>query len=133
MKTIQEVEHWRQQAEMEYGNAALPVGQLFVRYVEGDSRPTVDEYFDLFCFWENNELVLWLGPDLIVPIEVSDKGALFDQGELRAFGASAITTGLWALTPSLNLPGVIHGFITLYDVPSIPPWVRRIVLVGEVA
>jgi hypothetical protein len=46
---------------------------------------------------------------------------------LAAFGIIEIVPGLWHLTPSLNLPGVLHMFVVVYDVPSPAPWERRII------
>jgi hypothetical protein len=51
------------------------------------------------------------------------------EGEtLQAFGARKFTGGAWALEPSLNLPGILHGFVVLTGVPDPPPWKRRVVL-----
>jgi hypothetical protein len=33
-----------------------------------------------------------------------------------------IVPGVWALNPSLNIPGVIHVFVLLYGVPNPAPW-----------
>lgn len=129
MKTIQEVEQWREGAELEFGDASVPVGQLFVRYVEGDRIPKrLTDYFDLFCFYENRELVIWLGPDLIVPVEITAGAAVTEDGEVRAFGVERFASGVWTMAPSLNMPGLIHAFVVLYDVPHTPPWERLIVL-----
>jgi len=136
MKTIQEVEQWR----AEFGGLddllSDPICHLFVRYVEPDCRPKrVDDYFDLFCFREGNEIVLWLGaePDLIIPIVISRGGPEIEDGRLMGFGVEAVTRGVWALNPSLNIPGVIHGFVTFYDVPVPAPWERLILLPHEVS
>ena len=132
MKTIQEVEAWCEGAAIECGDPSIPVCQLFVRYVEGDHRPDRRRVFDLFCFREDGEdYVLWLGPDLIVPVPIAREKVVDERG-VQCYGAERISAGVWALTPSLNIPGVIHGFVILYDVPSIPPWERLVLLPDEV-
>ena len=131
MKTIQEVEEWRVAAVIECGDPSLPVCQLFARYVEGDHRPDRQRMFDLFCFRDGEDYVLWLGPDLIVPLPIAREKAIDERG-VHCYGAERIAGGVWALTPSLNIPGVIHGFVVLYDVPSIPPWERLVLLPDEV-
>lgn len=129
MKTVDEVEDWCAGAELNFGDPSLPVCQLFVKCVEGDSRPkSLKGYLDLFCYCDRNEMVLWLGPDLVIPIAVSNVPQTNAAGELVAFGMEQIAFGVWALNPSLNLPEVIHAFVILYDVPSPAPWERLIVL-----
>ncbi len=133
MKTIQEVEAWCEGAVAEFGDPSIPVCQLFVRYVEGDHRPARPDMFDLFCFRDADDYILFLGPDpdLVVPLRISGDKVIDNEG-VRCYGAERITTGVWALSPSLNIPGVIHGFVTLYDVPRIPPWQRLVLLPDEV-
>jgi hypothetical protein len=137
VKTIDEVERWIQGAAAECGDPSIPVCQLFARYVNGDHRPAGEELFDLFCFRnairEPDEFTLWLGPDLVLPLFISRDGPQIANGELQSFGAEEVTRGVWTLRPSLNIPGLIHGFVMLYDVPSPAPWERLIILPGEAA
>lgn len=49
------------------------------------------------------------------------------------YKADKIELGLWVMTPSLYVPGLIHAFVSFYDVPAIAPWERLVVLAGEVA
>ena len=135
MRTIQEVEAWREGAALECGDPSLPVCQLFVRYVEADHRPRrPEEFFELFCYRDRDErYVLWLGPDLVVPVPIAREKVTSYDGEVEAYGVEPIAPGVWTLTPSLNLPGEIHGFVILYDVPSIPPWERLVLLPHEVS
>jgi hypothetical protein len=44
------------------------------------------------------------------------------------YGAERVTAGVWAITPSLNVVGVIHGFVVIHGVPDPAPWERLIVL-----
>lgn len=121
MKTIAEVDRWIQGATAECGDPSIPVCQFFARY-------------DLFCFRDGDDFMLWLGPELAVPLLIERGGPQLDKdGSLIAFGATQVTRGVWALLPSLNIPGVIHGFVILYDVPSPAPWERLIIFPGEVA
>jgi hypothetical protein len=133
VKTIGEVDRWIEGAAAECGDPSIPICQLIVRFVNSDHRPTSSELLDLFCFLDNGDFVLWLGPDLIFPLDISRSGPEMDGDGLKAFGAEQITRGVWALRPSLNIPGVIHGFVILYDVPTPAPWERLIVLPGEAA
>ena len=48
--------------------------------------------------------------------------------ELVEFGVDRIAPGLWVLNPSLNIPGVLHAFIALYDVPNPAPWEGGLIL-----
>ncbi len=34
-----------------------------------------------------------------------------------------LSPGVWEVTPSVHVPGQIHAFITLVNVPQPPPWV----------
>jgi len=137
MKTIAEVEQWIDGATAQCGDPSIPVCQLLVRYVNGDMRVDFKKALELWCFRETicepQEFTVWLGPDLIFPLFISRKGPEIENGDLQAFGAEEITRGVWALRPSLNIPGVIHGFVILYDVPHPAPWERLIILPGEVA
>lgn len=137
MKTIDQVSEWIDGASAECGDPSIPVCQLLVRYVNGDERTTPEKAYELFCFRnsirEPGEFTLWLGPDLVLPLFISRHGPVIENGSLKTFGAEEITRGVWALRPSLNVPGVIHGFVILYDVPTPAPWERLIILPGEVA
>jgi hypothetical protein len=67
-----------------------------------------------------------------VQIPVSADGAKYsDAGELEIFGVRRAGPGVYALAPSLNLPGFFHAFVVLHGVPEPPPWERRIILSTE--
>jgi hypothetical protein len=55
---------------------------------------------------------------------------LTNDGELLAFGAVQISSGVWAITPSLNVPGQLHAFVVIRDVPSPAPWERQLVVLA---
>jgi hypothetical protein len=127
VKTLTEIQDWCAGAEEEFGDPATPVCQIFARFVSDLSRYHGDE---IVCGMEKGELVLWL-PQIPVPFSIlTGKPDISRNGELMAFGAEMISLGVWALTPSLNMPGIIHAFVVLYDVPSPVPWERLIVLAG---
>lgn len=127
MKTLTEIQEWCAGAEEEFGDPAEPICQIFARYVSDLSHYHGDE---IVCGMEKDELVLWL-PQLPVPFSIlTGKPDISRDGELMAFGAEMISSGVWALTPSLNMPGVIHAFVVLYNVPTPVPWEQLIVLAG---
>ena len=120
MRTFEEVRRWIVGAAEEFGDPAAPVGQLFFRW-----REDLDAFDgeDLACGMRDGELVLYLGPVAEpLPLPVSVEGATYGRdGELLAFGLQRLTEGpreVWTMTPSLNIRGLIHGFVVLYDVPT---------------
>jgi len=123
MKTVQELDAWRAGAAQQFGDPAIPVCQLFVRWAGEDfPRPRL---LELFCSHRRaGYYILRLGREwqLRVPLRISSGRPKMKAGELKTFGAERITHGMWALQPSLNLPGLLHGFVVLYEVPDPPPW-----------
>jgi hypothetical protein len=118
LKTFTEVSDWCIGAAELFGDPAIPICQLFVRYV-ADVAGYRGE--DLVC--GGASLALWLAPELSVPFAISKTGPHQNAlGELVAFGAQRVVPGVWFLTTSLNIPNVIHAFVVLYDVPNPAPW-----------
>jgi hypothetical protein len=68
-------------------------------------------------------------PMLELPIS-EDLNPQIDVGGVGAFGLRKVCAGVWALAPSLNLPGLMHAFVVFHGVPDPAPWESRIVLVG---
>jgi hypothetical protein len=104
------------------------VCQLFVPFV--GSRAGV--LTDLECAWDarGNALLLDLDESadpLLLP--ASAAGAEMEDGQLVRFGLTRVSDGVWAVEPSLHIPGVLHAFVVLYDVPKPAPWEQLIVLV----
>jgi hypothetical protein len=118
MKTVNEVRAWCAGAKKQFGDPAIPVSQLFVRYVRGPATGN-----DLLCFREPGRYVLRLGANrrLLFPVAISLEGPKAPP----FFAAEYVCRGVWALSPSLNVPGVIHGFVVLYEVPHPAPWDER--------
>lgn len=131
MNTIPQVEQWILGAAAQFEDPAEPVCQLFFRWQDERSQPAAPE--DLVCSFDGDELVLQIGsafPPLPMHI-VAGEPRIGLEGAVEAFGVEFVTAGVWALTPSLNVPGMLHGFVVLYDVPQPAPWVRRILLPGD--
>lgn len=127
MKTLSEVARWRRTAAERFGDPSIPTCQLFLRHVTHHSQFDGE---DLVFTVDQGELFLKLERDgSWFPIAISPVGAEVDaEGDLVAFGMEQIESGLWLLRPSLNVPGLIHAFITLYRVPDPAPWEQLIVL-----
>jgi hypothetical protein len=135
MKNFLEVAEWCAGARKKFSDPAIPVTQAFFRYSEDASDPSGDLTFNGVA----GKLSLWILPGEPVLVSVADS-IVVKHGEMQAFAADCIRegpAGVWALRPSLNLPGIIHIFVVLYDVPLLgetkdPPWKKSLVL-GETA
>jgi hypothetical protein len=127
MKLLSEVEHWLKGTALEFEDPAEPVCQIFARYTE--SKPVV--YDEVLARWQSGSILLELQKGFFMPMGVNVEGPQVHPslGTLEAFGVEKICPGMWEMTPSLNVPGLIHAFVTLYDVPEAPPWESRIVVV----
>jgi hypothetical protein len=131
MKTFLEVAAWCAGARKKFPDPATPVTQAFFRYSELASDPSEDLVFN----GVGGKLSLWILPGKPVTVSVADT-IVIKHGELQAFAADCIhegPPGIWALRPSLNLPGIIHIFVVLYDVPLFgeakePPWKKSLIL-----
>jgi hypothetical protein len=119
MKTFTEVSDWIIGAAERFGDPARPVCQIFARYVAD-----VAGYRGEDLVFGGAGLALWLTPEQSFPLAIARRGpaCVNGIGQLTAFAAQPIAPGLWALSPSFNVPGVIHAFIVLYDVPNPAPW-----------
>ena len=127
MKTIDELHAWLSGAADVFGDPALTTGQVFARY-----RPTgVPGGGDIVARYVTDTLILHLGlgNDLELPLDPDGPQVDEETGGLTVFGIRQISSGLWTLMPSLNMPGLIHAFVTIYDVPPIAPWESRIIVV----
>jgi hypothetical protein len=47
---------------------------------------------------------------------------LHADGSVKIFGSRKIGPGTWVVTPSLNVPEMIHAFLVLCGVPEPAPW-----------
>ena len=126
MLTADDVEIWRAGALLECGDPSDPVCQMFFHF---ESDLVHYDGAALACGCTPDGVLVLVGATaspLPVPVRVGD-AAIAATGELEAFGLSPITGDVWALSPSLNLPGVLHGFVVLYGVPTPAPWEQRII------
>ncbi len=64
-----------------------------------------------------------------IPITFDTKGMNVEDGELADFGIEKLDHGTWAFSPSMNVPGLIHGFVVIHGVPHPAPWESLIVVV----
>lgn len=130
MKTRAEMLQWIEEAAATLGDPAIAVGQAFFRW----DPKWRDGGEDLACHEEGGGIALVLGGTAIA-VRVQLGEPKITPNGLEAFGATPIAPGVWSLSPSLNLPGIVHVFVVLYGVPDPAPWERRIVIarIGEAA
>lgn len=124
-----DLEQWFAGACAEFSDPSEPICQLFFRW-----QDEIDAYAgeELVCGAANGEFVLRLGPRFpSIPLAIEPEPRIGEDGALQAFGAEEIAPGVWSLSPSLNVPEFIHGFVVFYDVPRPAPWARRIILPGD--
>jgi hypothetical protein len=129
VKTLSELRAWHDGAALQYGDPAIPVGQIFAQY----ARDLRDYGDTIVARWNETALLLKVdrAGDIALPIDSEGPRASEETGELEAFGLNQIAPGFWALSPSLNLPGVLHCFVLIFDVPVPAPWERRIITPAE--
>lgn len=41
---------------------------------------------------------------------------------MKAWGLTKLGDSVWAVAPSIHLPGAFHGYVVLCDVPNPAPW-----------
>lgn len=59
--------------------------------------------------------------ELRLPVQIGDYTQHRD-GSVERFGMRRLGPGTWLLQPSLNIPGDIHVFVVMCEVPEPPPW-----------
>lgn len=116
---------WMEQAAEEFGDPSEPVTQIFCKWVE----PLID-----FCGQElaagvmDGRTYVRIGPGAHIEMRIeSGHAGEIDKEGMPRYGATPIAQGLWALSPSLYIPGMVHAFVVLYDVPIAVPWEKKIV------
>lgn len=127
LRTIDDLAHWCDVSFEAFGDASKPVAVCFARWTDnleayrgediaiGRNDPAAPE-----------DYALRLGPGCYIAIRLQQKQAFVNAaGELEIFGANEVTDGVWSLTPSLNMPGLIHCFLVLYAVPETADFVMR--------
>jgi hypothetical protein len=127
MRTCAELRAWIEGAAAELGDPAEAVGQAFFRWSDNWQA----EGADLSAGMHKGELVLMLGRGAVIPIQLRAGDPELAEDGVVAFSTTQITAGVWAVSPSLNVPGLVHVFVVLYDVPAPAPWERKIILARE--
>lgn len=132
MKTFEQVAQWCAGAAEQLGDPSKPVCQIFVRYRQDLVLDDIGD--ELICGMADGELVLALGPDFLpYPLPIEAGAGRYDERGIEAYGIELVTKGVWSIAPSFFVPGVIHAFIVVYDVPDPAPWERTIILPPGVA
>jgi hypothetical protein len=124
MTDVTELQRWCEGSEQEFGDASAAICQLYFRWVDS----LLDNHGDLLvCGMLDGFVHLSVGgKPLPFPL-------LTDMVNLDAYCARRVSRGVYSVMPSLHMPGVLHAFVTLYEVPEPAPWERRIILPGEAA
>lgn len=129
MKTIQELTEWIEGAAEEFADPSEPIAQIFCKWVEPLEIYRGDE---LVAGTLNGTSYLRLGPGAMLPVQIqTGRQGTIDQEGMPTYGAQPIAPGLWSLTPSLYIPGFVHAFVTLYNVPIKTPWETRVIPVEK--
>lgn len=132
MRTFADLAQWCEGAAEELGDPAQACCLSFFRW-QADLANYHGE--DLACGIIDGEFMLLLAVKqgrVPLPIRLGE-AEVTRQGphiELVTYGAELVTQGVWAVDPSLNIEGMVHTFVVLYDVPDPAPWgvERRILL-----
>ena len=129
IKTIVHLQEWIVGASHLYEDAADPICLMFFRWMD---RPEAYRGEDLVCGnLVAGEMDLWINPSesaaLPVPVRFGEQ-VIDPTGVLVSFGVERIGPGVWAMTPSLNVAGLVHGFVVLYEVPEPAPFAIETVL-----
>lgn len=67
----------------------------------------------------------------VVPVPISEScEPVVVNGEIEAYGLRKACAGVWALAPSLLIPGLVHCYMVFHGVPDPAPWESRIILVS---
>jgi hypothetical protein len=132
MKSVIELTDFIEGAAEEFTDPSIPICEIFARFVEMPKLLTSHDAEDILASYSRLEgkLVLRFGPSAVIKVAVSIDGPQGDAEGVLAFGLFAVTPGLWSLRPSVNLPGLLHAFTVLYDVPVPAPWEREILITG---
>lgn len=112
---------WCAGAEEEFGDPSIPVCQLFLKWAD----PLIlHRGIELAAGMIEGDLFLQLDANL-GPLQIP-----LDRYEFKR-----ATKGVYAMTPSLNIPGILHGYVVLIDVPeqgALPPWESLVILATSI-
>lgn len=136
IRTYSDLAAWITGAAEKYGDPSRPILQLAFEW-----QADLDKYQAAGLAWgvlDGKPAILALQPNeadngwevVGLEIPVALDGPIVDDSELKAFAAEKLGPGVWALKPSLNLPGLLHAFVILCGAPDPAPWEeqRRILM-----
>ena len=82
-------------------------------------------------------------PDEVIPIPICEgdpQGELLEVepgvriwGEMERYGLTKLGSGVWRMDPSLWVPGELHAFLVLCDVPDPAPFAAPLILMPGVS
>jgi hypothetical protein len=127
MRTFAELKRARAWASQEFGDPAAPVFHLFFRWHEGSGQDYAGE--DLIASMWGGKFALWLAPQwpVTMPVVVGEAQIRVVRSmAMNTWGSERLGPGVWALSPSLNMPGVVHAYIIVTDVPEPTPWASTV-------
>jgi hypothetical protein len=130
MKTYKELVAWHLQALQTFADPAEPVCQMFFRFVRHDQAQQALRTGDLICWMDGPELMLQISSDEALPLPIKIGRCELAEDHVQRYGSQRVTHGVYAISPSLNIQGLVHGFLVLYDVPEPTPWEQLIILVA---
>ena len=97
--------------------------------------PDITSLRDIRPEYNHGEAILLLDfthTDMVLPLpmSLSSEPVILD-GQIVAYGLRKACAGVWALAPSLYLPGFVHAFVVFHGVPDPAPWESRIIVVSK--
>ena len=107
------------------------VCQVFVPW-----HPDIAQLCDVRPNYDYQERVLLLvfshaSVTVTVPVPISeDLEPSIICGEIQAYGLRKVCLGVWALAPSLLVPGLVHCYVVFHGVPEPAPWESQIIVVS---
>lgn len=142
MKTQQQLLEWCQGAAAQFKDPAEPVGQSFIRLVPAlkpppmFAREAIETEGPIEAAYYKHDYQRHRFPRHTLMLDLPDghypvrfgvwTSRWVPSDEVRVlFNVVPVVPGVWYLTPSFNHRGVLHTFITLYDVPEPAPWMTR--------
>jgi hypothetical protein len=95
-----------------------------------DAGPRADVWAD-YDARERELSLLFTHAGECLPLPISeDLEPVIVGGTIKAYGLRKACAGVWALAPSLLVPGLVHCYIVFHGVPEPAPWERLILLVS---
>jgi hypothetical protein len=125
IQTVENLQRWIQGCAEDLGDPSAAVCSLVFRWM---TLAPLSAPADLVCGMAEGQFVISLDGDAVWPLPiVAGDPEISEHKEIINYGAECIAKacGVWILSPSLNIPGLIHGYVTLVGVPSPAPWEKK--------